>query len=139
MSKSSRQLRRAQERAERKKHDVQVTAHQFRQSLPSEYFAAKMKEMERINQNGITTADLQANYDKGYKDARKDLTIFVTANFYAAVAIANKRLYGHGETRLIRTLDTVQQIMSEEITVHDIIERCKQETGIDILAEGYTN
>ena len=139
MSKSkSRQLRRAAER-EARKQQTQVTVAQFRSSLPEEYFAQKVKEMERMHQNGITAADLKANYDKGYKEGRMDMVTFTMANFYSAIAIAMKRLYGHGETRILRTLNDVQLIMTEEITVQDLIERCKRETGVDIIANGYTN
>lgn len=45
----------------------------------------------------------------------------------------------HGETRIIRTLDRVQEIMTEEICTADIMQRLKQETGIDIFDSDYDN
>lgn len=38
---------------------------------------------------------------------------------------------------LIRALETVQQIMTEEICTADIIERCRKETGLDIVGGGW--
>lgn len=91
------------------------------------------------NQNGITREDLKAEYEKGYAAARKDLATFTMRMFYAALAISLHRLYKFGEGRIIRTLDAVQWTMTEEICTADILARCKQETGLDILDTDYDN
>lgn len=57
--------------------------------------------------------------------------------FYSAAAIASHRLFGFGETRICRLLDDIQLIMTEEITTYDIIQRCKDETGVDIFENDY--
>lgn len=92
------------------------------------------KEMEK---NGITQADLKAEYEKGYAAARRDLAIFTMRMFYSAIAISLHRLFKFGETRIERVLSDVQWIMTEEICTDDIIARCKSETGIDICNGDY--
>lgn len=101
--------------------------------------AAKQAAIERLSRNGITPKDLENEYRRGYDDARKDLTSFTMRMFYCAIGLATHELYGHGETRIIRTLDRVQEIMTEEICTADIMQRLKQETGIDIFDTDYDN
>lgn len=101
--------------------------------------AAKQAAIERLSRNGITPKDLENEYRRGYDDARKDLTSFTMRMFYCAIGLATHELYGHGETRIIRTLDRVQEIMTEEICTADIMQRLKQETGIDIFDTEYDN
>ena len=81
------------------------------------------------------------NYNRPafFAAARSDLVGHYQQFFYAAIAIALHRLYGFGETRIIRTLDNVQTIMAEEICSCDIIQRCRTETGLDILDDEYTS
>lgn len=101
--------------------------------------ARRVAQREQWVQNGITKADVDAAYKEGYAAARSDLVGHYQQFFYAAIAIALHRLYGFGETRIIRTLDDVQTIMSEEICSCDIIQRCRAETGLDILDDEYTS
>ena len=96
-------------------------------------------QIAKWNQNGITREDLKQEYEKGYAAARKDLAAFTMRMFYAALAISLHRLYKFGEARIIRTLDAVQWTMTEEICTADILARCKQETGLDILDSDYDN
>jgi len=97
---------------------------------------------QRMIQNGITQADLDAAYEKGRKDATKEyvdrLLPYQQRFFYSAAAIAVHELFGFGKNRGERLLDRIQQIMCEEISTGDIIERCKRETGVDVWEEEYT-
>lgn len=122
----NRQQRRAAKRAAPKKK-------------PAWHGLTKEQKQEALFRNGITAKDLQREYDTGYKQARKELTSFAMMMFYCATAIAAHRLFGFGETRIARLLDDIQQIMTEEIGTEDIIERCRRETGIDVIEDGYDN
>ena len=95
--------------------------------------------IERLSKNGITPKDLEDEYKRGYDAARHDLTRMTMQFFYSAIAIATHRIFKFGETRIYRLLDAVQQIMCEEITTADIRERCKDETGVDIILNEYDN
>lgn len=98
--------------------------------------------IERLTKNGITGQDLDDAYVRGRKEATKEyadkLLPYQQKFFYCAAALASHELFGFGETRIIRLLDRVQQIMCEEISTGDIIERCKAETGVDLFEEEYT-
>ena len=103
----------------------------------AQHIAAEKKRREAWEKNGITKEDLKTEYERGRSDAQKDLTRFTMRFFYSAAAIASHRLFGFGETRICRLLDDIQLIMTEEITTCDIIQRCKDETGVDILENDY--
>lgn len=91
---------------------------------------AKKAEMEK---NGITTEHLEQNYKNGYHDALAWATKYYQPFFYSAIAICLHRDLKFGETRMCRFLEHVQQVMLEEISTGDIIERARRETGMDIL------
>lgn len=122
----NRQQRRAAKRAAPKKK-------------PIWHGLTREEKKEALFRNGITTKDLEREYDIGYKQARQELTSFAMQMFYCAAAISAHRLFGFGETRITRLLDDIQQIMTEEIGTEDMIERCRRETGIDIEEGGYDN
>lgn len=100
----------------------------------------RRRQKENWSKNGITEADLKAEYQRGYASARKDLVDFAMSSFYASIAIALHRRHGFDEDQITDVLDDVQQIMTEEITVHDLVNRCREETGLEIVQaveEGY--
>ena len=99
--------------------------------------AAQVKQRENMERNGITKADLEKEFKAGYNAATKEITRFSMQMFYCAGACALKRLFGFGEKRILRTLDLIQEIMEEEITTTDMMQRCKDETGIDIIENEY--
>lgn len=101
--------------------------------------AAENALIDRLSQNGITPKDLEREYQKGYDNARKDLTSFCMQFFYCAVAMASHNLFGFGPTRIERLLLEMQRIMSEEVDREDIRERCKRETGVDVIEQGFDN
>ena len=110
-----------------------------KQKKPAWHGLTKEQKKEALFRNGITTKDLEREYDTGYKQARRELTSFTMMMFYCATAIAAHRLFGFGEARITRLLDDIQRIMTEEIGTEDMIERCKRETGMDIIEDGYDN
>lgn len=97
----------------------------------------KQARYAKLEKNGITVKDLEENYKKGKHDALAWASEYYQPFFYSAIAIALHREFKFGETRMIRALETVQQIMTEEICTADIIERCRRETGLDIVGGGW--
>lgn len=104
--------------------------------------ARKTALANRLAQNGITAKDLADEYERGKKDATKEyvdkLLPYQQKFFYSAAAIAAHDLFGFGKDRAMRLLDRIQEIMCEEISTGDIIQRCKRETGVDCFEEEYT-
>lgn len=93
----------------------------------------RKRQREAWDKNGITEDDLREQYQRGYAAATKELTEFVMNSFYSSAAIALKRIHGFGEDEILDVLDEMQRVMTEEITSYDLIARCKEETGLDIL------
>lgn len=92
------------------------------------------QRVERIIRTGVVTAgDLKKEYDAGYRTAIKSTEEFIIPYFFAALSCALKSTFKFGEERIIRTISATISTMNEEITVMDMIDRCKRETGIDII------
>ena len=127
---SNRAQRRAEARQEQKETAELRASGYFKHRVRVE--ALKQKKLDELERNGITTKHLKENYDKGYHDALVWGTEYFQPFFYAAIAIVAKRELKYGKTRNLRLLEDIQQTMLEEITVYDILDRAKQETGIDI-------
>lgn len=49
----------------------------------------RITQRKAMEKNGITEADLKAEYERGRSDAQKDLTRFTMRFFYSAAAIAS--------------------------------------------------
>lgn len=92
-----------------------------------------------LYRNGITADDLEREYKRGWDECYKHAFKYLNAMFYSAIAIVEQKDYQLPRSEILWLLDEVQQTITREICVEDVIERCKQETGIDIMAEDYTN
>lgn len=90
--------------------------------------------VQRLLKTGdVTIKDLERNYNIGYRAAMDSMEQYLVPFFYAALACALKKTFKFGEERIIRTISATIQTMNEEISVEDMLERCKRETGIDIV------
>ncbi len=95
----------------------------------------RKSERDGWDRNGITKADLDREYQRGYKAAQKEMAAFYGKYFFASVAIALHRDFKFGKERIRRVLDAMYEIMTWEITTCDILKRCQDETGIEIRFE----
>ena len=132
-------MNRAQRRKEEKRQRHELA------SIPDwkkAELARKQAVANRLMKNGITAQDLADEYERGRKDATKEyvdkLLPYQQKFFYSAAAIAAHDLFGFGRDRALRLLERIQEIMCDEITTGDIIERCKRETGVDCFEEEFT-
>lgn len=88
----------------------------------------------RIAATGVATAgDLKKEYDLGYREATKSMQEFLVPFFFAALSCALKSTYKFGGNRIIRVISATIGTMNDEISVQDMLERCKRETGLDII------
>ena len=98
------------------------------------YKETNRQRAERIVSTGIATADdLKKEYDTGYRVAMKSMEEYIVPFFFAAMCCALKKTHKFGQERLVRTISATISTMNEEISVQDMLERCKKETGIDII------
>ena len=51
---------------------------------------------------------------------------------FASVALELFHEHGCGQEEIEGFLDRITEIMDEEISAADILERCKRETGVDV-------
>ena len=105
-----------------------------------EEIRAKLRGMVQVQGKWVSISDVLLytyEYQKGYENARADLTSFCMQFFYCGAAIAAHKLFGFGETRIERLLTEMQRVMTEEIDREDIRERCKRETGVDVIEKGF--
>ena len=86
--------------------------------------------VDRMRKTGITERDLEIEREEGYRDGRNEP--FYLSSCYAAVAITLHRQHGSNVGVIESFLDRVAEITDEEISVEDIIERARQEAGVDV-------
>ena len=86
--------------------------------------------VDRMRKTGITERDLEIEREEGYRDGRNEP--FYLSSCYAAVAITLHRQHGSNVGDIESFLDRVAEITDEEISVDDIIERARQEAGVDV-------
>ena len=86
--------------------------------------------VDRMRKTGITQRDVELEREEGYRDGRNEP--FYLSSCYAAVAITLHRQRGSNVVEIESFLDRVAEITDEEISVEDIIERARQEAGVDV-------
>ena len=88
------------------------------------------QDIERMTRTGITERDLEENRKAGYAAGRR--SIFYLSSCYASVALVLKSLHGWGAVEIEQFLERVTEIQDEEISASDIVERAKEEAGVDV-------
>ena len=89
--------------------------------MPREHcgFPIKPEQLSEMARRGITKRDLAKMERLGAAETKKELGI---ERFLEVI----------GEFEDEKLVSRVREIMDEEITAADIMERCKGETGVDI-------
>lgn len=123
---------RAELRAERRDLDREARAY-AKYVVKRE--AAKKAAMEKIERNGITADDLKREYERGRNESVTEVSEFAMKMIYCGFALALKREFKFGSERVLRTLRAADQIILEELTTEDIIDRVNRELGIDVRFE----
>lgn len=94
--------------------------------------AAKVAAMAKLERNGITAEDLQREYERGRNESITEMSDFAMKMIYCGFALALKREFKFGPERVLRTLRAADQIILEELTTDDIIDRVSRELGISV-------
>ena len=88
--------------------------------------------MEKIARNGITIDDLKREYERGRNESITEVSEYAMKMIYCGFALALKREFKFGAERVLRTLRAADQIILEELTTEDIIDRVSRELGITV-------
>jgi hypothetical protein len=75
--------------------------------------------IDRICRNGITEKDLEAYYKRGVREGREMGLEYGYESAYAPLMLALHRLYGFGQSRLMRVAEMAAEIQIEHLTNED--------------------
>lgn len=89
-------------------------------------------KIKAFYKNGITAADLQENFEKGYNAGFKDAVPATYEHIYAAVILACRRDLGFGKKRCARLLNHIDDIVTEHLSSREAIEQVWQEVGLEL-------
>ena len=96
---------------------------------------ARKGYLTKIEQNGITVADLEkeykTGYDKGFSDGARPMYMAMMA----AIALSLKELHGFGKKRIVDVLRKVDETIIYSLTSMDLIDEALEKTGLEILFE----
>lgn len=92
--------------------------------------------IERMKQTGITKKDLEYERKTGYQNGWN--REFFMSVCYAAVALTLFHKHGATTSDIVSFIDRISEIMDEEISAADIVDRAKEEAGVDVggIAKG---
>lgn len=128
---SSRSKRRQAAREE----SLQEKESRLRALDPEAYFAAKTRVMNRLSQNGITPADLQKEYQRGYDDGCDVVGKNLGTVHASAMMLALNDLHGFGSSRLCKVMDRMNEYMTNFLTSADAILEVYDRFGLTFDAE----
>lgn len=135
--KSSRELRREQERKDR--HEQKMAQIKAVSRMSTEQYIRMVKETEaiaKIQQNGITLKELKENYGYGYQDGykagskRKIEPIMKLA--YAAAALSLNELHGFSTKRIEAVLKRMDEKIIYALTSDELVDEVMDKFGIEI-------
>ena len=86
--------------------------------------------VERMKQRGITQKDLDYERDLGYQNGWH--ADFYLSACFAGVALALVRFHRFSAEEIEAFFDRMKELEDEEISANDIIERTKEEAGVDV-------
>lgn len=98
--------------------------------------AARNAKKAQLERNGITVDDLKRAYEQGKNESITQMSEFAMKMIYCGFALALKREFKFGPERVLRTLRAADQIILEELTTEDIIDRVSKELGIEMRFNG---
>ena len=93
----------------------------------------RQKECERIEKNGITIKDLEANYQKGYSAGFNAAAEPTYRTMLAAFCLALHEVYGFGEKRILKALQAADEKFVYSLTDMELVQEVFDKTGLEIL------
>ena len=83
-----------------------------------------------MRKTGITQNDLEEEKEIGYQHGWN--TQFFLSVCYAATALALHEMYNSTSDQIERFLERIEEITNSEISKKDVLDRCHQETGLEV-------
>lgn len=104
---------------------------------------AEAEAKKRLERNGITIADLEENFSKGYKAGVNDTSDIMAKAAYSAAMLALRKTFRFGRKRMLRFISEMDSLMVSCIDREDMIDeacrtlglRFQPEAGVDRFEE----
>lgn len=92
----------------------------------------KKEERKKWEQHGITQADVDDAWKRGYRRASNELSARYEILSFAACGLAMHKVCGFGKQRINKVLEEMYRVIMEELTKEDLVKRLERETGIEL-------
>lgn len=93
----------------------------------------KEDTIKALIKNGITTDDLQRNYELGYAEGRNLAINYTIKAAYAASCIALHELNGWGHKRCTRFLRRMDEIITTALDSEEVMDEALAKCGVNII------
>ena len=127
---SSRAKRRQAARKEAPKENLQEKEAFYCAFMPEEYFKAKTKVVNNLSRNGITPADLEKEYQKGYDEGCGVVSKNLGTMYTSAMMLALNDLHGFGGKRLCTLMDKMNEYMTNFLSSADAVMEVYDRFGL---------
>lgn len=105
-----------------------------RKSKPSYMRNMTAAEIQkRFVQQGISPADLEAEYRKGYNAGWREAGYPIVKGCYAAVCLALHELHGFGHKRCHDVLAEIDRVMLYQLTTDEAIQEVWDKVGLKLI------
>ena len=88
------------------------------------------QDIDRMMRTGITERDIEENQKAGYAAGWR--SVFYLSSCFASVALVLHTMHSWDAAEIEAFLERISEIQDEEISASDIIERAKEEAGVDV-------
>ena len=89
-------------------------------------------QLKAMMKNGLTQADLDREYDRGFKHGRLTATEPAVKTCYAAFCLAMKEVLGFGHARAKRVLERADAILLESLSSAETVDEVLRRVGLRI-------
>ena len=94
---------------------------------------ARKSVIAKIEQNGITIADLEKEYEKGYSEGFNNGAEPMYRTMMAAISLALSELHGFGKKHVKDVLQRVDEKVIYSLTSAELVEEVFNKIGLEIL------
>lgn len=93
---------------------------------------SKQERIARLIQNGITPADLEAEYEKGREEGFRQAAMPIIKSCYAAIGAALHDQFGFGEERCFRAIKAMDEKIIWALNNQELVDETLEKTGLTI-------
>lgn len=92
---------------------------------------ARRKSYAALEQRGHTWQEFYDAYTNAYEQGKRDMITFHLTFFYCSLALALHEIFDLNPTAIKAFIGNVEGMMNDENGREDLLQRCRESTGID--------